>query len=292
MSASSTQILAAIQNAAGSVNPYAAQAAILLPVFERELCRTPMRERKYLTSAVQKLPTCWKERYWPLKFSIKYTHMPSSTDYFFSYLEGWYLAEIEHDGRRQLVVGFQVEEIFLQKLQRFVATLPVCPEWAREQSQIKLKEKQLMLRKEERYSQQLSFKQLLQFKERDDQERAALQKPPRPPTKAETRAAFFVLFEWLQGSKKTKGVVYDRTLQNVVCLPSISEMESILKKAKRLGLEVLSDDQISEMVKQEKVDALSDADNARLIALRQDFQAKWDARSDAAKARLSAWAEE
>jgi hypothetical protein len=50
--------------------------------------------------------------------------------------------------------------------------------------------------------------------------------------------------------------------------------------------------QIALAIKQAKVDALSDADNARLIALRQDFQAKWDARSDAAKARLSAWAEE
>lgn len=291
MSGSFTQILSAIQNAAGSVNPYAAQAAILLPVFER-VCGMPTRERKILAAAVQKLPTCWKDRYWPLKFSIKYTHMPSSTDYFFSFLEGWYIAEIVHNYQRRLVVGSKNQEEFLQKLQQFVATFPECPEWAREPYQIKLKEKQLRLREEKRDDQQRSFKKLLLRKKEDDQKRAALQEPPRPFTKAEIYAAFFVSSEWLQGSKETNGVVYDKSLEKVVSLPSIPTIEYILKEAERLGLEVLSDDQISEMVKQAKWDALSDADNARLIALRQDFQAKWDARSDAAKARLSAWAEE
>lgn len=103
-----------------------------------------------------------------------------------------------------------------------------------------------------------------------------------PFTKAETHAAFFVLSGWLQGSKQTNGVVYDRTLQKVVCLPSISEMEFILKEAKRLGLEVLSDDQISEMVKQAK---------EQLRLKEQEDQAKWDALSDADKAFLTAWAE-
>ena len=294
------QISSAIQNAAGSVNPYAAQAAILLPVLENGVNGIPMRERAILEAAVQKLPLCLRQRYYPLKFSFKYTHTPSSTNYILSLLKGWYLAEIEHDDRRQLVVGSQNQEEFLQKLQRFVATLPECPEWAREQSQIKLKEKQLRLREEKRDDQRCLFKKTLQLKEKDDRERAALQEPPRPFTKAETHAAFFVLSEWLQGSKKTNGVVYDRTLQNVVCLPSISEMEFILKEAKRLGLEVLSEDQISEMVKQAKWDALSDADKARLIALRQEEeqlrlkeqedQAKWDALSDADKAFLIAWA--
>lgn len=275
-------IQSAIQNAADSVNPYAAQAASLLPVFEREVCGTPMKERKYLTSAVQKLPTCWKEMYCPLKFSIKFTDMRSSNVFYLSFLEGWYLAEIECNYLRRLVVGSQNQGEFLQKLQRFVATLPVCPEWAREQYQLKLKEKEHQRKEEERDSQQLSFKKLLQFKERDDQKRAGLKEPLLPFTKAETHAAFFVLSGWLQGSKRTNGVVYDTTLQNVVCLPSISEMEFILKEAKRLGLEVLSDDKISEMVKQAK---------EQLRLKEQEDQAKWDALSDADKAFLTAWAE-
>jgi hypothetical protein len=262
-------ILSAIIAAAAGVNPYAAQAARLLQVLESKVHGIPTRERTKLDAALQKLPICWRERYWTLKFSKKFTHAPSSSDYFISLLEGWYLAEIEHDGRRQLVVGSQNQEEFLQKLQRFVATLPECPEWAIEQHQLMLKKKEHMSKEEERDDQQISFRKLLLRKKRDDRERAALKLSPRPFTKAETHAAFFVLSEWLQGSKQTNGVVYDRTLQNVVCLPSISEMEFILKEAKRLSLEVLSDDQISEMVKQAKWDALSDADK-RLIAFGEE----------------------
>ena len=237
----------AIQNEADSVNPYAAEAARMLQDLECKVNDIPMRERAILEAAVQKLPLCLRQRSYPLKFSIKYTHTPSSTDYYISFWEGWYLAEIEHEDRRQLVVGSRDQGLFLQKLQIFVATLPECPEWAREQEQLRLKKKEPLL----------------------------------PFTKAETHAAFFVLSGWLQGSKETNGLVYDRSLQNVVCLPSISEMEFILKEAKRLGLEVLSDDQISEMVKQAK---------EQLRLKEQEDQAKWDVLSDADKAFLVAWA--
>ncbi len=261
-----------------------------------------MRERAILEAAVQKLPLCLKQRYYPLKFSIKYTHMPSSTDYYISFLDGVYLAEIEHDDRRQLVVGSRDQGLFLQKLQIFVATLPECPEWAREQEQLRLKKKEHRLKEEERDDQQLSFRNLLKCKKADDQKRMALKLSPRSLTREETHATFFILTQWLKTKKGSNGRVYNKSLENVVCLPSIPVIEYILKEAEKLHLTVLSDEQISDMVKQAKLDALSDADKARLIASRQEEeqlrlkeqedQAKWDALSDADKARLSACAEE
>jgi hypothetical protein len=264
-----SDISSAIKAAAAGVNPYATEAARLLQVLESEVHGIPTIERTKLDAALQKLPTCWRERYWPLKFSKKFTHAPSSSDFYISFLEGWHLAEILHDGRRQLVVGFKNQEEFLQKLQRFVATLPECPEWAREQHQLMLKKKEHRSKEEERDNQQISFRKLLLLKKEDDRKRAALKLSPRPPTKAETHAAFFVLTQWLKTKKSSDGRVYDESLEKIVCIPSIPTIGYILKEAERLNLTVLSNDQISEMVEQAKWVLLSDADK-RLIAFGEE----------------------
>ena len=86
-------------------------------------------------------------------------------------------------------------------------------------------------------------------------------KPPPRPTKAEVTEAFFALSGWTPGSKKTNGMIYDKSRKRA-SLPTKSEMEFILKKAKEQQKEKMSDDEIKSLVEEAKDESASNnADN-------------------------------
>ena len=88
-------------------------------------------------------------------------------------------------------------------------------------------------------------------------------KPPPRPTKAEVTEAFFALSGWTPGSKKTNGMIYDKSGKRA-SLPTKSEMEFILKKAKEQQKERMSDDEIKRLVEEAKDESASESENEEL----------------------------
>jgi hypothetical protein len=88
-------------------------------------------------------------------------------------------------------------------------------------------------------------------------------KPHPPPTRAEVRDAFFALSGWTPGSKKTNGMIYDKSGKRA-SLPTKSEMEFILKKAKEQQKERMSDDEIERLVEEAKDESASESKNEEL----------------------------
>ncbi len=144
--ASSAQISSAIKKAVGSVDPDAAEVAGLVEYYEEKEDVKMMTGdiRMKLCEAIACLSFGWScmDRTL-LIYSIQYMHLPTSSVFYYSFFDGWYIAEIRHDNQRHLVVGSQNQEEFLQKLQRFVETLPESMWWKQHrEEQLRLKEQE------------------------------------------------------------------------------------------------------------------------------------------------------